>query len=173
MPKALVWLALVYAALKLASVVPARNPGFRRTTISLRDRLRAREPTLMLVAVATTVPLAFFTDWYAHRHFANMLASASTCYGQIMALQEEPELTRGVTGYAVYERMGEYRTTSLDAASHLGMSAREAELALAAKVAIFTQSHAALADRRAAGAMHEQIVAGRRCLLPPPPPPNA
>jgi hypothetical protein len=169
--KALFWLGLIYGTIKIVSVVLAANPGFRRTEVRLRDRLRAGEPWLLVVAAAIAVPAAYGTDWYAHRHFTDMFTDASTCYARIMALDSAPEFIRGVDGYRVYERVSEYRNVSLDAAAQLGVSREQAIATLASKVASLTKRYAARKGQNTT--MHSEVAAAKRCLFPPGPSPNA
>ncbi len=173
MSKALFWLALVYATIKLVSMVLARGPGFRRTEVRLRDRVRAGEPWLIVVAAITAVPAAYATDWYAHRHFTEMFIEASTCYARIMALRPEPGSGERVDGFVIYERVSEYRNVSLDAAAQLGISREQAIATLASKVAPLTKRYGARKGRHSRTVLQDEVAATKRCLFPPPPSPNA
>lgn len=173
MHKALVWTLAVYVALKFAGMVLAKDPGFRNVDLSVLQRLRAGEPFLLLTAVGTAVPLALLTNWYSHRHFEQMFDDATTCFAQITTLRARPEMTRGVSSYAVYETVNGYKSLSFDAAAQLGMLPVDAERAMAAKVLFTSHLSASPADPGSTSAIRQQVAAGRRCLLPRPPGPNA
>lgn len=167
MTKALVWLAFTYSVLKLASILRARNPGFRRTGISWRDRLRAREPALFLVALLISVPLAGLTSCYAHRTLASLYESSTACYGRIVALRKVPLFKDRLDNFTVAELIQGYRSISFKAAEELEMSPEEVDRTLAEKVTFFAGQYARLQGRGMQQELHKWIAASQRCLLPP------
>lgn len=166
MKTAVIWLLLTYAALKLASIAQARNPGFRRTDVRLRDRLRAREPGLFLAAFLLAVPMALLANGYVHRSLTAQYESSATCFGRLMALRGVPGFKDEIDNSAVFQVVEGHRGMALRTAVELKLKPADVSKALAAKVELFAVRYARL-NRQ--GAQHEmliQIGMAQRCLSP-------
>lgn len=167
MARAFIWLIITYATFKFAAMVSARNPGFKRTGVRLRDRLVAKEPALFLGAFLLSVPLALLTGWYGQRHGERLYDHATGCYGQMMALKDVPAFKAHVDGYTLYERVESDRELAYALAKQLGIARDDVTRTLADKVRAFTDQYAAPQGPAGQREALDQIVMARRCLLPP------
>lgn len=162
--KALLWWFVVYFAIKLARLAFAPSAGYREAPPGLRERLRAGEPALVLVAFALTVPLAFVTDWYAHRKFTLVLERSLDCHGRLSALSALQPNGDKLGGYARYGSIREHRAGAFDAAAHLDRNQSEIGRELDLGVARSTAAYASLRGHAARLAAETHDV-DQRCAL--------
>lgn len=165
----LIWPLVTYAALKLGSVARPRSPGFARTDVGWLDRLRAREPGLVLLSILLSVPIAMLAQRHVHRTLASQYAHAIVCYGRIKALRALPEFRDHAGDFAVYERAEGHRQTAYLMGRDLEITHADVDIALNDKDKLHANRYAVLQKQGRRAALHGEIDSGRRCLLPPGP----
>lgn len=163
----LIWLVIAYSALKLGSIARAGGSGFRRADLGFRDRLRAREPGLLIVAILVSVPFALLAKCYVHRTLTSQYEHAVDCYGRMTAQRAFPAFRDYAGGFAVYERAEGHRQTALVMGGDLEMTPEAVKAALMRRTGLFADRYAALQNHGGRPAMQREIDRAHRCLAPP------
>lgn len=166
---AFILLLFAYVSLKAAQFAFAgRASGYRREPMSLRRRLKAGEPAILIVAALVSVPPALAATWYRTHKFTAIMHQSVDCYGLIAVYRSDPEVMRSNGEHAVYNAYREYRGTAFDAGRQLDLSTA------AVQKRLDSSASALAAEKPNAGAKtrRSRIDTVQHCLHPPREPAN-
>lgn len=166
---AIILLLFAYVSLKAAQLAfTGRASGYRGEPISLRRRLKAGEPAILIVAALITVPPALAATWYHTHKFTAVMRHSVDCYGLIAVHRSDPEVMRSNGEHAVYNAYEKYRGTAFDAGRQLGLSTAAVRQRLDSSASAFAR------EKPNAGAKirRSRIDTTQHCLHPPREPAN-
>ena len=122
MLKIIVWTFCLYAGLKFGHLVAGAGLGFGRTRATVRARLRAGEPMLLIGALSLCGLVAIYTTWWTNRFLEGHYAYASDCYSKLAASHMLPGRPARFGSYEAAESARWYVRSAEIHGAQLGMA---------------------------------------------------
>jgi len=164
MIKILLWALCLYLVFKLCHLNFSPKKNFAYDDRSLRDKLIAGEPYVILIAVAAAALINLYSYWFVHRLARREVAHATECYGRVGASQKLAGINTRFDYWLLETFTADARNIAIEHAKWINMDLHSVQAGLQSSKAKYSAVYYKLSSRNNVQKINQEETEIERCV---------